>query len=103
MLDSYCKFHAIHRGTMQRISRRNLISTALAFSATCLATRPAWARAIAFHEGNMPGGEAEAGLAVSPREQLLFDFGWKFVLGDGNDPVKDLEFGFGQSDFSRTG
>jgi beta-galactosidase len=88
---------------MQRISRRNLISTALAFSATCLATRPAWARAIAFHEGNMPGGEAELGLAVPPREQLLFDFGWKFVLGDGNDPVKDLGFGFGQSDFSKTG
>jgi beta-galactosidase len=86
---------------MQRISRRNLISTALAFSATCLATRPAWARAIAFHEGNMPGGEA--GLAVPPREQLLFDFGWKFVLGDGSDPVKDLGFGFGQSDFSKTG
>jgi beta-galactosidase len=88
---------------MQRISRRNLISSALAFSATCLATRPAWARALAFHEGNMPGGVAEASLAVSPREQLLFDFGWKFVLGDGNDPVKDMGFGFGQSDFSKTG
>jgi len=44
-----------------------------------------------------------AGFALSPREQLLFDFGWKFVLGDGNDPVKDLGFGFGQSDFSKTG
>jgi beta-galactosidase len=88
---------------MQRISRRDLISSGLAFSATCLATRPAWARAIAFHEGNMAGGEAEAGLAVSPREQLLFDFGWKFVFGDGNDPIKDLGFGFGLSDFSRTG
>jgi len=76
----------MHRGTMQRISRRNLISSGLAFSATCLAMRPTWARAIAFHDGNMPGDDAQVDLAVSPREQLLFDFGWKFVLGDGNDP-----------------
>jgi beta-galactosidase len=88
---------------MQRISRRNLISSGLAFSATCLAMRPTWARAIAFHDGNMPGDDAQVDLAVSPREQLLFDFGWKFVLGDGNDPVKDMGFGFGQSDFSKTG
>jgi len=83
---------------MQRISRRDLISSGLAFSATCLATRPVWAHAIAFHEG-----EAEASLAMVPREQLLFDFGWKFILGDGNDPMKDLGFGFGQNDFSKTG
>jgi len=87
---------------MQRISRRDLISTGLAFSAACLTTRPAWARALAFHEGNVAGGES-ASLAVTPREQLLFDFGWKFKLGDGNDPVKDLGFGFGQADFARTG
>jgi beta-galactosidase len=103
MLKPCDKFNSIHRGAVQSISRRDLISSGLAFSAACLATRPAWARAIAFHEGNMSGGEPEAGLALSPREQLLFDFGWKFVLGDGNDPVKDLGFGFGQSDFSRTG
>jgi beta-galactosidase len=47
--------------------------------------------------------KAEAELAMAPREQLLFDLGWKFVLGDGNDPVKDAGFGFGQSDFSKTG
>ncbi len=88
---------------MQRISRRDLISSGLAFSATCLATRPAWARTIAFHEDNLDTGKPEASLAVAPRERLLFDFGWKFVLGDGNDPVKDQGFGFGQSDFSKTG
>jgi len=93
----------IQQCTMQRISRRDLISSGLAFSAACLAIRPAWARAIAFHEGNISGGEAEAGVVLSPREHLLFDFGWKFVLGDGNDPVKDFGFGFGQSDFSKTG
>ena len=99
----YENSNLIRRGTMHNISRRDLISSGLALSATCLATRAAWARAIAFQAGKVPGDEAEAGLALSPREQLLFDFGWKFVLGDGNDPVKDLGFGFGQSDFSKTG
>ena len=103
MSDSDYKFHAVSQSTMQRISRRDLISSGLAFSASWLATRAAWARAIVFHEGKMPGGEAHAGLAMSPREQLLFDSGWKFVLGHGNDPVKDQGFGFGQSDFSKTG
>ena len=103
MSDSDYKFHAVSQSTMQRISRRDLISSGLAFSASWLATRAACARAIVFHEGEMPGDEAHAGLAMSPREQLLFDSGWKFVLGHGNDPVKDQGFGFGQSDFSKTG
>ncbi len=46
--------------------------------------------------GNAPGGTA-------PREQLLFDFGWKFTFGNGNDPARDLDFGFDQSDFAKTG
>jgi beta-galactosidase len=103
MSKPYGKFDSIHRDTMESISRRDLISSGLAFSASFLATRPAWARAFASHEGDSPGSEVEVGLAVPPREQLLFDFGWKFVLGDGNDPIKDLGFGFGQSDFSKTG
>jgi beta-galactosidase len=103
MSKSHDNSDTIQQGTMQRISRRDLISSGLAFSAACLAIRPAWARAIAFHEGSLSGGEAEADVVLSPREYLLFDFGWKFVLGDGNDPVKDLGFGFGQSDFSKTG
>lgn len=103
MSDSDYKLHAVSQSTIQRISRRHLILSGFAFSASWLAPRAAWARAIVFHEGEMPRDEAHAGLAMSPREQLLFDFGWKFVLGDGNDPVKDQGFGFGQSDFSKTG
>ena len=41
--------------------------------------------------------------AFAPREQLLFDFGWKFKFGHGNDPSKDLDFSYGQADFSKTG
>ncbi len=46
---------------------------------------------------------AEALAAIAPREQLLFDFGWKFQFGHGSDPARDLGFGFGQGDFAKTG
>jgi beta-galactosidase len=29
----------------------------------------------------------------SARQRLLFDFGWKFHLGNANDPAKDFEYG----------
>ncbi|HTX76023.1 MAG TPA: beta-galactosidase GalA [Terracidiphilus sp.] len=48
--------------------------------------------------------ENDAALPVeAPREKLLFDFGWKFTLGNGSDPTKDLGFGYGQGDFAKTG
>ncbi len=46
---------------------------------------------------------AEALAAIAPREQLLFDFGWKFQFGHGTDPARDLGFGKGQGDFAKTG
>ena len=46
---------------------------------------------------------AEALGALAPREQLLFDFGWKFQFGHGSDPARDLGFGMGQGDFAKTG
>ncbi len=48
-------------------------------------------------------GSAEALAAVAPREQLLMDFGWKFMFGHGTDPARDLGFGMGQGDFAKTG
>jgi beta-galactosidase len=54
--------------------------------------------------GGSPGAaSAEALAAVAPREQLLFDFGWKFQFGHGTDPARDLGFGNGQGDFAKTG
>jgi beta-galactosidase len=41
--------------------------------------------------------------AVAPREQLLFDFGWKFFQGNESDPARDLGFGMNQEDFSKSG
>jgi beta-galactosidase len=37
--------------------------------------------------------------AVAPREQLLFDFDWKFQFGHSTDPGRDLGFGLGHGDF----
>jgi beta-galactosidase len=67
-----------------------------------LAARSAWARAAALLGEDSPEGAA-AVPAVAPREQLLFDFGWKFTFGHATDPSKDLGFGFGQGDFAKTG
>jgi beta-galactosidase len=83
---------------MSRISRRDLLCSGLALSASSLVARSAWARAT-----SALMSEAEAQAAVAPREQLLFDFGWKFHFGHGTDPARDLGFGNGQGDFAKTG
>ncbi len=88
---------------MSRFSRRDLISSGLAVSASSLLARSAWARAAALLGGDVPDGSASAVPAVAPREQLLFDFGWKFTFGHGSDPARDLGFGIGQGDFAKTG
>src|ERR1700691_491750 len=85
---------------MSPISRRDLISSGLALSTSSLLARTAWARTAALLAG---APEAGASAALAPREQLLFDFGWKFQLGNGTDPAKDLGFGNTQEDFSKTG
>jgi beta-galactosidase len=88
---------------MPRISRRDLLASGLALSTSSIIARSAWARTAALLGGDAPHGSAAAVPAVAPREQLLFDFGWKFTFGHGTDPSEDLGFGFGQSDFSKTG
>ena len=87
---------------MAHISRRDLLSSGLALTAASLLTRSAWARSAALWEDAAAPGSA-ALHAVAPREQLLFDFGWKFTFGNGCDPSRDLNFGFGQGDFAKTG
>jgi beta-galactosidase len=88
---------------MPRISRRDLLASGLALSTSSIVARSAWARTAALLGGDAPEGSAEAVPAIAPREQLLFDFGWRFTFGHGTDSSKDLGFGFGQSDFSKTG
>jgi beta-galactosidase len=88
---------------MSRISRRDLLASGLAFSASSLVARSAWARANTLLSGYPGAASAEALAAVAPREHLLFDFGWKFTFGNGSDASKDLKFGYGQGDFAKTG
>lgn len=88
---------------MPEITRRDLLASGIALSASSLLARSAWARTAALLGADTPDGSAAAVPAVAPREQLLFDFGWKFTFGHGNDPSRDLGFGFGQGDFAKTG
>jgi beta-galactosidase len=85
---------------MSPISRRDLISSGLALSTSSLVARSAWARTAALLAG---APDASTANALAPREKLLFDFGWKFQLGNSSDPAKDLGFGNTQEDFSKTG
>ena len=84
---------------MAGISRRHLLCSGVALSASSLLARSAWGRTTAL----LSGGPETDSAAVAPREQLLFDFGWKFQFGHGADPARDLGFGNGQGDFAKTG
>ncbi|MFZ1014684.1 MAG: beta-galactosidase GalA, partial [Terracidiphilus sp.] len=88
---------------MPGISRRDVLYSGLALSASSLVARPAWARSAALLAGEAGADPAAPSLAVAPREHLLFDFGWKFIFGHGTDPARDLGFGYGQGDFAKTG
>ncbi len=88
---------------MSGITRRDLLCSGLALSASSLVARSAWARTVALLAGYPGPASAEALSAVAPREQLLFDFDWKFLFGNGTDPAHDLGFGVGQGDFDKTG
>jgi beta-galactosidase len=86
---------------MPDITRRDLLTSGLTLSASSLVARSTWARTAALLSSGPTEGPSM--VAVAPREQLLFDFGWKFSFGHGSDPAKDLGFGFDQGDFSKTG
>jgi len=88
---------------MVLITRRELLASSIAVTASSLLERPLWARKIrSIGEGGLVAS-SDAVTAMVPREQLLFDFGWKFKFGHGTDPSRDLDFGYGQADFSKTG
>ena len=84
---------------MTSLTRRDLFRSSLAVSASALL--PGSIQRAHALLARYPAPEA-AGATV-PRERLLFDFGWKFVLGHGSDPARDLGFGMGQGDFSKSG
>ena len=88
---------------MSSFSRRDVLRSTLALSATTLAGNSAIARASSLLAGYGDVPSAEALSALAPREHLLFDFDWKFSLGHGSDPAHDFGFGNNQGDFAKTG
>ena len=88
---------------MPRISRRDLIHSGLALSTSSLIARSAWAGTAGMLGSDTPVVSANPVPAIAPREELLFDNGWKFKFGNGNDPSKDMGFGFGQAQFAHMG
>ena len=88
---------------MPGISRRNLLRSGMALSASSMLAGSAWGRTAALLAGNVEAASAAALAAVAPREQQLFDFQWKFLFGHGTDPARDLGLGIGQGDFAKTG
>ena len=88
---------------MKNLTRRELLRSGVAVSATSLVAGSSLARAHALLADYPQAASAEAMSAVAPRERLLMDFGWKFTFGNGDDPARDLDFGADQSDFSKSG
>src|ERR1700681_4117034 len=87
---------------IRSLTRRDLLRSSLALSATTLVAGSV-GRAHALLPTYPAAASADALSAVSPRERLLFDFGWKFFPGHASDPLRDLGFGKGQGDFAKTG
>ena len=67
---------------MALISRRDLLSTGLALTASSL-ERNAWARVAAAMAESPISTPALTPAALAPQKQLLFDFGWRFTFGHG--------------------
>ena len=89
---------------MTDITRRTFVISSMGLLGYGLLPRIAWADQAKPMPGKQPYlPPAQSETAMAPREQLLFDFDWRFALGNGNDPTKDFGFGFGQSDFAKTG
>jgi beta-galactosidase len=83
-------------------TRRDVIRSGLALSA-CSLLPGSINRAHALLVAPAQAESAEAPDASSPRERLLFDFGWKFFQGHACDPSRDLGFGTDQGDFAKSG
>lgn len=88
---------------MAEATRRELLRSglALATGSVMLPKANALHAALAGPPGKGAAGDTAPG--VGPRERLLMDFGWKFTLGHGSDPLRDLGFGATQEDFAKTG
>jgi beta-galactosidase len=86
---------------MTQVSRRRLLASSLAVGTPLLSLPLGSATAQTPRDTDSQAVLAAA--AIAPREQLLFDFGWRFAFGHASDPAQDFGFGMGQGDFAKTG
>jgi len=94
---------------MKTLSRRDLLKTGLlapaAVAASGMGPMGAALEAAGVESDPLPAkATVNAPGSAAGRERLLLDFGWRFHLGDANDPAKDFAFGLGRSGtFQKTG
>src|ERR1035437_1783682 len=94
---------------MKTLSRRDLLKTSLLAPAGAAAhgMGPIGAAIQVAGEGAGPvpaSAPRKSFMSGAGRERLLLDFGWRFHLGNANDPAKDFAFGSGRSGtFQKTG
>jgi beta-galactosidase len=85
---------------VSELTRRQLLMSGLAASATTILPRRALEVEVKTSASTaVPAAPASAG-DNTPRERLLMDTGWKFALGNADDPAKD--FGYGKLARERT-
>src|ERR1039458_1914675 len=83
---------------MKTLSRRDLLKTSLLAPAVAAAhgMGPIGAAIQVAGEGTGPvaaSAPRKSFMSGAGRERLLLDFGWRFHLGNANDPAKDFAFG----------
>jgi beta-galactosidase len=94
---------------MKTLLRRDLLKTSLlapaAVAAQGIGPMGAVIEAAAEETHPQPTNAATKPAASGAgRERLLLDFGWRFHLGNANDPAKDFNFGLGRTGtFQKTG
>ena len=95
---------------MKPLSRRDLLKTGLLAPAAVAAANGMGPFGVAMQvagDHSSPLLASASPVSVTPgagRERLLLDFGWRFHLGNADDPSKDFGFGSGSSgNFQKTG
>src|ERR1017187_2992243 len=94
---------------MKTFSRRDLLKSSLlapaAVAAPGMGPVGAAIQAAGAEPTTQPSGTtSKPAKPGAGRERLLLDFGWRFHLGNANDPAKDFAFGSGRTgSFQKTG
>ncbi len=76
---------------MSKWTRRDFLKSSVATTAG-MGSLPAAGRLLA-QSSDPPSSAEQAAGALSPRERLLLDFGWRFHLGNADDPFLDFNYG----------